>query len=72
MIGRADTAMATLTPYQVQAMLDRVNADIPREQDPDRASRLRILKMKLESLQEVWRLNEAHAVKSAPPGVTIR
>jgi hypothetical protein len=63
--------MARLKPDQVQAMLDRVNADLPRERNQDRASDLRILKMKLESLQEIRRLSEQTAVEGAPPGVTI-
>jgi hypothetical protein len=39
-------------------MLARVTSDLASEKDEGRASDLRILKMKLESLQEVRRLTE--------------
>ena len=40
--------MATPMASQLRHMLARVNADLPRETDPARASDLRILKMRLE------------------------
>jgi hypothetical protein len=52
-------------------MLVRVTSDLASEKDESRASDLRILKMKLESLQAVRRLSEQTGVEGAPPGVTV-
>jgi hypothetical protein len=63
----------TPTPNQLRLMLARVNADVPKERDPDRASDLRILKMHLETAIELSALADPQSrdSASAPPGVTI-
>ena len=70
---RAAVPKQTPTPNQLRQMLARVNADLPRETDLDRASDLRILKMRLETAIELSALADPQSSDSAsaPSGVTI-
>jgi hypothetical protein len=70
---RAAVPKQTPTPNHLRQMLARVNADLPRETDLDRASDLRILKMMLETAIELSALADPQSSDSAsaPPGVTI-
>ena len=70
---RAAVPKQTPTPSQLRQMLARVNADLPRETDLDRASDLRILKLHLETAIELSALadQKSRDSASAPPGVTI-